>query len=1100
MKTQKTRTRTIFVVLTILAILSVFIAGMIIALPILKKTNVEFAKEQIDKIKQRFASTTASNETTKNYEIKSQDSWDVSKKKDGSVTAKWTESNKTIIISGKGEINDFSITRQYSSLVEKVIIESGVTSIGIGSFSGCNSLNSIKMADSITSIGGSAFNGTSITSISIPSGVKKVEKAPFDGCNKLQTIEIHASVTDIATDFLKSASSLTTINVNASNAKFSSENGVLFNKNKTELIKFPNNKKDVTQYKVPTTVEWIREGAFYGCSNLTSIEMTNSVNAIGEQAFYGCSNLTQLAIPSNVARIEDLAFGRCTKLQTISIQNIVRYINRTAFDDCNGLVNINVSSGNPDFTSENGVLFNKSKTELIKFPSSKKDTTYKIPSTVTSIVQYAFKNCVNLTSMDIPANVTNIEEKSFVGCTGIKSITIPSTVTRVAEGAIPPEIIIYVKADSEGHRYAEAGKQGYVLEGTASKISTNYAIPKEDSIKLSSYVTAKWTFSNRTIEITGNGEIKDSILADSWIPTQYIKLVENVEIYGQVTKIGRASFSGCENLKNVSICDSVSNIGEYAFRYCKSLTSINLNNVKFIGNRAFFGCTGLTDVKLPNNVATIEESAFRGCKSLTNINIPKGITRLEAETFSGCTNLKNIEIPYNVLYINGSAFEGCVNLANVSVSSDNMGYVVEQGVLYNKDKTEIVKFLNNNKNVTKYQISSNVKTIGASAFDGCNYLTSIEIPTSVTTIDKQAFKNCNNLTDLKIPSSVTSIGKDAIPYNVMIYVKANSEAHKYAEQEGKGYKFISNGPSVTFSVKEGATVQKTYTTKVDVKNYYDTIQVNKNSLKYQWTQSTNTPTKDSFKNSFTSGQSITKNSGDGKWYLWIYAEDNWQNATITRSEAFNFDNTAPTANVTYSTQATTKEDVVVTIKANEKIQTVNGWTLSSDKLTLTKTYKENATENVVIKDLVGNSTTVTVKITNIKKPESTVTINEYKIKGNYIIQIKPDTTYSDFIKNVPTNRKYVVKEGNKTLTEKDLIKTGQTLTTEAGTSYTLVVAGDINGDGKITLTELARIAKIAKGKITNIKELEKIAIDVNDDDKINDADVTAISKYAIDNK
>lgn len=138
----------------------------------------------------------------------------------------------------------------------------------------------------------------------------------------------------------------------------------------------------------------------------------------------------------------------------------------------------------------------------------------------------------------------------------------------------------------------------------------------------------------------------------------------------------------------------------------------------------------------------------------------------------------------------------------------------------------------------------------------------------------------------------------------------------------------------------------------------------------------------------------------------------------------------------------------------------------------------------------------------IENNEDTEYVDEILLKYlNVVIKdLVGNTTYSDFIKNVPTNRKYVVKEGNKTLTEKDLIKTGQTLTTEAGTSYTLVVSGNINGDGKITLTELARIDKIAKGKITNIKELEKIAIDVNDDDKINDTDVTAISKYAIDNK
>lgn len=100
----------------------------------------------------------------------------------------------------------------------------------------------------------------------------------------------------------------------------------------------------------------------------------------------------------------------------------------------------------------------------------------------------------------------------------------------------------------------------------------------------------------------------------------------------------------------------------------------------------------------------------------------------------------------------------------------------------------------------------------------------------------------------------------------------------------------------------------------------------------------------------------------------------------------------------------------------------------------------------------------------IENNDDTEYVDEILLKYlNVVIKdLVGNTTYSDFIKNVPTNRKYVVKEGNKTLTEKDLIKTGQTLTTEAGTSYTLVLAGNINGNGKITLTELARIAKIAK--------------------------------------
>ena len=112
------------------------------------------------------------------------------------------------------------------------------------------------------------------------------------------------------------------------------------------------------------------------------------------------------------------------------------------------------------------------------------------------------------------------------------------------------------------------------------------------------------------------------------------------------------------------------------------------------------------------------------------------------------------------------------------------------------------------------------------------------------------------------------------------------------------------------------------------------------------------------------------------------------------------------------------------------------------------------------------------------------------------MKIKPKTKYRDFIKEIETNQKYAIKEKDKEISGEDLIKTGQTLTTEDGHTYTLVVIGDLSGDGKIGIVELARISKIGSGRITDIKEIEKMAIDVNADGKINIIDLAAISKYA----
>ncbi len=149
-----------------------------------------------------------------------------------------------------------------------------------------------------------------------------------------------------------------------------------------------------------------------------------------------------------------------------------------------------------------------------------------------------------------------------------------------------------------------------------------------------------------------------------------------------------------------------------------------------------------------------------------------------------------------------------------------------------------------------------------------------------------------------------------------------------------------------------------------------------------------------------------------------------------------------TATVTYSTTEQTNKDVIVTIKANEEIQNVEGWKLSTDKMTLTKTYTKNTTEdgeNIIIKDLAGNSTVVTVKVTSIDESEPTFTLNKYKIKNNCIIKIKPNTDYNTFIRDISTNIDYEVKDGN-------------------------VVTGDLNGDGKINIIDMAAISKEYKAQ------------------------------------
>ena len=179
--------------------------------------------------------------------------------------------------------------------------------------------------------------------------------------------------------------------------------------------------------------------------------------------------------------------------------------------------------------------------------------------------------------------------------------------------------------------------------------------------------------------------------------------------------------------------------------------------VTSIGNYAFRSCSGLTAVTIPNSVTSIGGSAFAYCTGLTSVTIPNSVTSIGKYTFEGCSGLTSITIPNSVTSISNAAFYDCSGLTEINVESANTKYSSENGVLFNKNKTTIVRYPAG-KAETEYTIPNSVTSIGNSAFHGCKKLTSVTIPNSVKTIDSYAFDGCSSLTSVTIPNSVTSIG------------------------------------------------------------------------------------------------------------------------------------------------------------------------------------------------------------------------------------------------------------------------------------------------------------------------------------------------------
>ena len=459
--------------------------------------------------------------------------------------------------------------------IPKTIDGKSVTSIGGGAFAWCSSLTSITIPNSVTNIGIYAFREcTSLKSVTIPNSVTSIDKWAFDGCTNLTSVSIPESVTSIGWSAFGACRSLIAIDVAVDNKNYASMNGVLFNKDKTELLYYPCNKNDDI-YTIPDSVTNIAEQAFNGCTSLKSVTIPNGVMSIDNYAFVYCRNITNITIPESVASIGDGAFSGCSSLTNITIPDSVTRIGSRAFEETALLDSQTTPVKYADLwvvdcesDVENVIIKNGTKgISDYSFYGCSSLIGITIPDGVTSIGEYAFSGCSSLTSIAIPNGVTEIGYMAFEGCRSLTSITIPNGVTSI---------------------------DWYAFSGCTSL----------KSITIPNSVTS----------------IGDSAFEDC-------SNLTSITIPNSVTEIGYSAFNGCTSLKTIMIPNSVTSIGSSAFSGCTSLESITIpDSVTSIGNWAFENCSSLKSITILNSVTSIGSNAFgyyfdNGYKKIDNFKI-----------------------------------------------------------------------------------------------------------------------------------------------------------------------------------------------------------------------------------------------------------------------------------------------------------------------------------------------------------------------------------------------------------------------------------------------------------------------------------------------